>query len=122
MCEPIRGADDERIEGVAAVEAGSAGNGRVSCVWTFGEVVGPTLFRTAGGFTVFVGFIGVDGGVVGLGGGFRLGGITVVGALGGRGDASPQLDLLSESATERVGDRGTQMAFDLVLDEAARHG
>lgn len=36
-------------------------------------------------------------------------------------DADPQLDLLTQAAAERVGDRGAQVPFDLVLHETARH-
>ena len=130
--EAVGGADDEGVEGVATVEAGSAGDGRVGGVRTFGEVVGPALFGAARDITVFVGLVGVDRrvqvGVVGLVQGWselarrpREGEGIRVGVVGGWGDAHPELDLLPEPAAERVGDGGAQMTFDLVLHKAARH-
>jgi len=77
------------------------------------------------GFAIFVALVSVEVGVVGLGQdvGLRRGFgryDAVVGALGGRSDANPELYLLSEAAAERVGDGGAQVTFDLVLHEAAR--
>src|SRR5215469_16934140 len=118
MREPIGGTDDESIEGVAAVETGSAGNGWLSGMWTFGEVVGPTPLGTTGGFTIFVTLVGIDGRLVGEGIHLRDG--DVIDVFGGRSDAHSQLDLLPEPAAQRVGDRRAQMTFDLILDEAAR--
>jgi len=45
--------------------------------------------------------------------------VSTSGSSAGRrgGDAHPEFYALAESAAERVDDRFTQMAFDLVLDE-----
>src|SRR5271156_3951204 len=122
MCEPIGGTDDERVEGVAAVEAGSAGNGWIGGVGTFSEVVGPTLL-SADGLTIFVTLVGVTRrfqvGFVSEG--IRLWERGVVDVVGGRSDAHSELDLLPESTAERVSDWCSQMTLDLILDKAARN-
>ena len=89
MREPIGCTDDERVEGVATVEAGSAGNGWIDGVGTFSEVVGPTLLG-GDGLTIFVPLVGVtrrfEISFVSAGVGLWEGG--VVGVLGGRGTAT----------------------------------
>jgi len=47
MREPIGGTDDKRVEGVATVEARSAGGGRFGAVRALGEVSRPALLTTA---------------------------------------------------------------------------
>jgi len=126
MGEPVGGADDEGVEGVAAVEAGAAGDGRVDGVRTLGEVVGPGVLSADDHFTVFVTLVGVVGDVVGLGQGVglrravRIREGAFVDVFTGWSDAHAELDLLSEPATERIGDGCAQVAFDLVLNKAAR--
>ena len=122
MREPIGGTDDERVEGVATVEAGSAGNGWIDGVGTFSEVVGPTLFG-GDGLTILVTLVGVTRSfqVSFVSAGVRLWEAGVVDVLGGRSDAHSELDLLPESTAERVSDRCSQMTLDLILDKAARN-
>ena len=126
--EPIGGTDDEGVEGVAAVEAGSVGGGsRFAAVWALGEVGGPAFLDIAERLTVFIRLVGLRVQVV-VGGGEKVrlseGGVLGKGGVvagGGRCDADPKLYLLSEPSAQGIGDRCPQMTFDLILDEAARH-
>ena len=125
MREPIGGTDDERVERVAAVEAGSAGGGgRFAAVRALGEVRRPALLsiaesspfssvsssRSSSAWERSFGLR--ERSVLGEGG-------VVPG--GRRCDADPELYLLSEPPAQRIGNRRAQMTFDLVLDKAARH-
>src|SRR6202453_3604524 len=94
MREPIGGTDDERVEGVATVEAGSAGNGWIDGVGTFSEVVGPTLFG-GDGLTIFVTLVGVTRSfqVSFVSAGVRLWGSRGVASLRGGGGAATPLVL-----------------------------
>lgn len=49
------------------------------------------------------------------------GGMSASSTSSGGERCGPQLDLLTQAAAERVGDRGAQVPFDLVLHETARH-
>lgn len=123
MREPVGGADNERIKGVATVKAGYASGSGIGIVRALGEVTancaGYRPCRSA-----VINLVVVGCGVWRCGSrifGRRHG--SVVGFVGRRrSDADPELDLMSESAAESVGNRGPQMALDFVLDKAARHG
>lgn len=124
MREPVGGADNERIKGVATVKAGYASGSGIGIVRALGEVTWPTVLviapcrlpkillphrQTPQPTTTRLMTALRHGSVVGF-----------VGRR--RSDADPELDLMSESAAESVGNRGPQMALDFVLDKAARHG
>ncbi len=103
MREAVRGADDKGVEGVATVQADSAGGRLIGRMRSFGEVRRPGRLGHAEGFTVFVGVIGIGADFFGVG---KSG--AVVGVVGRRGsDAHPELYFLSEPAAQRIGNRGT---------------
>ena len=114
MRESIRGADDEGVKGVAAVQAGATGSFRVGGLRTFGEVSRPVLVDAGERFAVFVNLVGV---------GERL--VEHQGVLGFVGsqwsDTDAEFDLLAEPTAEGLGDLSAQVTFDLVLHEAARY-
>jgi hypothetical protein len=116
VSEPIRGADDERVKYVAAVQARPSGSGWIVVARPFSEVGRPALVGAGESFTIFVDFVGVDAEIVGLGD------PDVVGFVGARGsDAHPEFNLTSESVAQRFSDLRPQMTFDLILHEAARN-
>lgn len=124
MREPVGGADNERIKGVATVKAGYASGSGIGIARALGEVTWPTVLVIAPCRSAVINLVVVGCGVWRCGSrifGRRHG--SVVGFVGRRrSDADPELDLMSESAAESVGNRGPQMALDFVLDKAARHG
>lgn len=126
MGEPVGGADDERVERVAAVEARAGGDGRVDGMRPLGEVIRPARLGAVNGLAVFQRLVGVERGVIAGKGAvgsrerLRRRDQGVLDIVGWGSDADSQLDLLSEPAAERIGDRSPQMPFDLVLHEAAR--
>lgn len=114
VSEPIGSADDERVKCVPSVQTRSTDSCRIVAVGAFSEIGRPTFVRAGEGFVTFIDLVRV--GIVGLRNS------TVVGLLGsGRSDAHPELDLMSESAAQRIGDLSAQMALDFVLNETARH-
>ncbi len=130
MREPVGGADDKSVERVAPVEAGSTGGGGVGGVWSFGEVGRPALLGITDDFAVFFDprrCRGIFPRRVLRQRRFQslwrcaAGNAVVVRIVRRGSDADPELDLLSESAAECVGDRRTQMTFDLILYKAARN-
>ena len=112
--EPVRGADDEGVKGVAPIQAGAAGGFRVSGLWSLGEVGRPVLMRAGESLAVFVNLVDIGQRFVGH--------QAVIGFVTGQGgDTDAELDLLAEPTAQRLGDLGTQVSFDFVLDEAAGH-
>ncbi len=112
MSEPVRRTDDESVEGVAPIQAQAGGRIGSGVARPLAEIRGPILVRAGQGFAVVVDLVEF----------VERGGSAVLGFLGDyRRDAHTEFDRLSEPTAQCLGDLGAQVAFDLVLDEAARH-